>query len=153
VRVQVPLAAPHLKPMLSSLSHINWQPLWQPHNLLLVTPPAQWPLMGGYVGFIGSTILIIIVLLVLGKRGNPNLKRRIRNWAITQLLIGGILFFFRYYRVPYLGMDIFRTIQELLALVWLGFIVVYAYKVLPLEILQEHVEARRKKYLPESKRK
>ena len=137
--------------MKSFFSQINWHVLWQPKELLLVQPPILWPLMWAYIAFIALSLIGIIATVVFRKRIHPTLSNRIYSITTTQIVLGALLFFFRFYQIPYLGMDIWRTIQEVTALIWLGFIIVYAQRVLPKQLLKEQAELRRNKYLPGQK--
>lgn len=133
-------------------SNINWQVWWQPKELLMATPPVRWELMWGYVGFLGFSLLVLIAVTVFRKKLHPNLRNRLQNWALTQVSLGIALMFFRYYRIPYLGMDLWRALQEISALAWLIWIVAYARTALPLELIKETAIARREKYLPKAKK-
>lgn len=129
---------------------INWNILWQPRELFLIRPPFMWELMWAYVGFLAACLTVLIVALLL-KTLHPELKRRLITFASTQLWLGAFLFFFRYFRIPYLGMDFFRLIQEITAVIWIGLIVKFALTELPKLNIKAAADARKKKYLPGQK--
>jgi hypothetical protein len=137
--------------MQNPFSHVDWHVLWQPKELLMVQPPNSWELMWGYVAFLVLSLIVFILMLVPALKLHETLKSRFKLWGITQVIIGALLFFFRFYQIPYLGMDLWRMILEVTALAWLISIAVYAYKKLPSQLIKEQAEARRNKYLPGQK--
>lgn len=136
--------------MIDQLSALNWQAFWQPHELVLIRPPFLWELMWWYVGFIALCALGGISLLFLSNV-HPALKSRLSSFCWTNVTIGVILFFFRYYRIPYLGMDILRLLQEVSALVWLGYLVWYSQTGFKHQLIQEKVADHKARYLPKSR--
>jgi len=85
------------------------------------------------------------------KRIPEGLRRRFNALCWNNLVIGLILFFFRYQRIPLLGMDIWRFVQEIVLIVWLVIIFRYWRRQLPKERFSEQVIAHKQKYLPKKK--
>lgn len=119
---------------------------WSPSGLIQIKPAAIWLLRWEYVGLIGLCLLVAIVTLFLKIR--PSLRSRIQNFAWSNVAIGLVLYFFRDQRVPYLGMDLLRFLQELGMVFWINGIVLFARKGMQKEVLAEQVQSRREKYLP-----
>jgi hypothetical protein len=120
-------------------------------NLTSMTPPFEWKFMWIYVGiliffWIGSIVSAFIKV-------HPSLKSRLSAFFWTYALLGSLLFVFRYFGIPLLGMDVWRTILEISAVVWAVSIVRYALRGLRQEKLAEKIEERRTKYLPKPKKK
>jgi hypothetical protein len=120
-------------------------------NLTSMTPPFEWKFMWIYASlliffWIGSIVSTFIKV-------HPSLKSRLSAFFWTYALLGSLLFVFRYFGIPLLGMDLWRTILEISAVVWAVSIVRYALKGLRQEKLAEKIEERRTKYLPKPKKK
>lgn len=123
---------------------------WSPSGFLKATPPATWPLKWEYVGLIGICLLVGIVTAFLKIR--PSLKSRILSFAWTNALLGALLFFFRDQRIPYLGADVLRLLQEIGIVFWINSIVWFARNGLQAEKVAEQVALRKEKYLPKAKK-
>ena len=106
--------------------------------------------MWAYLTFLGIFLLAGLVLLFLRKI-DADVRRSLLGLSWTITTTGALLFFFRYQQIPYLGMDVFRTLLEALAIVWLGLIIRSARKTIPQKKLDEAVRARKEKYLPKAK--
>jgi hypothetical protein len=124
----------------------NW---WSPKNLLLVTPSETWPLRWFYLGLLALLFIVGMVTLFLKIR--PSVKGRIQNLIWVNFFLGMVLYFFRDQRIPFIGMDILRFIQELALIFWINGIVLFARTQVPKETIAEKVAARKSKYLPKSK--
>ena len=139
------------------LSHIaDWfathvGPYWSPVGLVNMTPPAVWTFQWVYVGLIGACVLGGIAMIFV-KKLRAGLRERISSFCWNNAVIGLILFFFRYERIPLLGMDGWRFIQELGMIVWIVFIVQYYRIAIPQQNLKEQVAAHKSKYLPKPKK-
>ncbi len=134
------------------LQKYNLTALWQPAELLMARPPKQWELMWAYVTFVGIFAISAVALLFLRKKLSVELHTQLSSLSWTVAILGTILFFFRYVRIPYLGTDLLRLILELAALIWLGYIVVSLKRAAPVAKLANLVEERREKYLPKPKK-
>jgi len=132
-------------------STINWQIFWQPERLFLVKPPADWPLEWWYIALIALNLVLALTSLIFGKRLHPRLREAMSVFGWSNLIVMGILYFFRVQRIPYLGMDLIRTIHELSILIWGIFLVRGMRSTITKQKTQELVEARRSKYLPKPK--
>jgi hypothetical protein len=119
---------------------------WSPSGLIQATPPATWAFRWEYAALTLICLLIAVVSIFLKIR--PSVKARIQALAWTNGLIGILLYFCRDQRIPYIGMDLLRFIQEVTLIFWINSIVLFARKAIPQEILSEQVQARREKYLP-----
>lgn len=100
-----------------------------------------------YLGFT-SLCLLMVIGLPFVKMLHPELRSRLIKFAWTNLIIGLILFVCRYYQLPYLSMNLLRTLQELIAIIWLIYLAFFYFKKLPKLILASKVAERRNKYLP-----
>lgn len=134
------------------LQNNNLTALWQPAELLMVRPPKNWELMWGYITFIALFTITAIALLFLKKKVAPVLYAQLSTLSWTVAILGGLLFFFRYVRIPYLGTDIVRTILEVSAVIWLIWISISYKKLVPVMKQAELIEERRTKYLPKPKK-
>lgn len=139
----------HLWQIISNWYGAHITPYWSFTQLFSSTPPYKWPWMYIYLGLLIFFFLAIILIAFLPLR--EGLKKRFYPYLITNLVLGLVIFFFREQRVPILGMDIWRFLQELEMIIWLPFILGYIIKGRPKEILSEKVEQRRQKYLPKKK--
>jgi hypothetical protein len=138
--------------LMSSLSnHLRLDSWFNLSTLLATNPPAQWNFMWAYLVFLGICFLGTILCLVI--RFYLPLRTRLTNLFLTNVVLGAILFFFRYQQVPLLGMDILRTLQEIGFVIWLIIIVSHIRVAKPKEALAALVEERRTKYLPKPKKK
>jgi hypothetical protein len=125
-------------------------PYWSPAGLVNMTPPAVWVFQWAYLGLI-ITCLVAAVAMLFAKRLRPGLRERISSFGWYNAVIGTILFFFRYQRIPLLGMDGWRFLQEIGMIVWLILIIRYARVAIPQQSLAEQVVAHKAKYLPKPK--
>jgi hypothetical protein len=139
----------HLWQIISNWYGVHITPYWSFTQLFNSTPPYRWPWMYIYLGLLIFFFLAIILIAFLHLR--EGLKKRFYPYLITNLVLGLVIFFFREQRVPILGMDIWRLLQELEMIIWIPFILIYILKGRPKEILGEKVEQRRQKYLPKKK--
>jgi len=126
-------------------------PYWSPAGLFSMTPPAVWTFQWVYVGIIGACVVGGIAML-FAKKLRPGLRERISSFCWNNVVIGVILFFFRYQQIPLLGMDLWRFIQEIGMVVWLFFIYQYWTLAIPQETLAEQIVAHKNKYLPKPKK-
>lgn len=125
---------------------ITW---FNPQGLLQVTPPKEWRFMYVYIGIIAFCAVAGIIVAFL--RIHPELKSRIASFLWTNAIFGLVLFFFRYERIPYLGMDILRTIHEISIILWIGYLIWYSMTGFKQELLADKVTAHKAKYLPKQK--
>ncbi len=134
------------------LTSINWRIFWEPETLFLIKPPLEWSLQWWYVAFIALNLIVALASLIFKKRLRPQVYNAASTFGWSNLIIMGILYFFRVQRIPYLGMDFLRTIQEIAMLIW----AVYLVRGLRTQVstlkTQELIEARRTKYLPKPKK-
>ena len=132
---------------------IQFQEKWYPlKSLFSVYPPEHWKFMWAYVALIGICFLAAIALIFL-KKIHPSLRSRLSNLAWTNVLLGIMLFFFRFERIPLLGMDLWRLVQEVSILAWLASIWYYWRHGFRAERLADQVVAYKEKYLPRPKKK
>ena len=129
-------------------NHVS--PYWSPSGLISMTPPQTWVFEKGYVIMLALFLVGGLVSLFV-KRIPEGLRRRFNALCWNNLVIGLILFFFRYQRIPLLGMDIWRFVQEIVLIVWLVIIFRYWRRQLPKERFSEQVIAHKQKYLPKKK--
>lgn len=85
-------------------------------------------------------------------RLRPGLRGRLSSLFWTNAIIGLILFFFRFERIPLLGMDLWRFLQEFAIVIWSFFILRYWRRSIPKEMLAEKVQAYRDRFLPKPKK-
>lgn len=119
---------------------------WSPKGLIQVSPDAAWHFRWIYVGLIVACLLVGIISAFLKIR--PSLKARIQTFAWTNGFLGIILYFLRDQRIPYVGMDLLRFLQEVGMVFWINSIVLFSKKGMRQELVAEQVQARREKYLP-----
>ena len=119
-------------------------------TLLSATPPQEWPYKNVYIGFIAFCLLGAIVVLIW-RSLYPVLRERLGLLFWTNVILGPILYFFRFQQIPVLGMDFIRTIQEIAFAIWLIVIILRTYKEYPKEKFEEKLTERRNKYLPKPK--
>jgi len=119
-------------------------------SLFYLQPVGVWTYQWWYFGFIVLSLIVAIAPLFFKKFIHETLRNRLINWGWTQVLIGLVLGFARYYFIPYLGMDALRTLQELSAYAWMIFILRYTFTKLPTQLVKEKAEVRRNKYLPKN---
>ncbi|MEI6477372.1 MAG: hypothetical protein WCO52_00025 [bacterium] len=119
-------------------------------DILQITPRLPWKLMWGYVGFVAVCWVGGIAISFL--KVHPQLKERIATFFWTNAILGVFLFFFRFQYLPILGMDAIRLIQEISAVVWIGFLIRYWRTDLTQVIKQEKVIEYKQKYLPKAKK-
>lgn len=114
----------------------------------MATPQPVWDWRWIYVGLIGLCFLTGIAVHFTKLR--PAIKSRVNSLAWTNVCIGLVLYFARDQRLPYLGMNFLRFLQEVGLIVWINAIIWFARTHIPKEKLAEAVEARRTKYLPKA---
>lgn len=134
------------------LQNNNLTALWQPAELLMVRPPKQWELMWAYIAFVAIFAVVAVALLFVKNRVTEPVKSQLSTLAWTVTILGPILFFFRYVRVPYLGTDLLRFLLELSVIGWLTWILVGIKKRAPEVKLNSLVQERKEKYLPKAKK-
>ncbi|MBU6389340.1 hypothetical protein KGQ71_02380 [Patescibacteria group bacterium] len=116
-----------------------------------MTPAPIWKYQWEYVGVLGILLVLGITLLFL-KKIRPALRESLSNFAWTNLVLGVIIFFFRYQQIPLLGMDLWRFLQEVEMVIWLIVILRYRVVVYPQEKLEEKVISYKSRFLPKPKR-
>ena len=136
---------------IQSINHhfIIWVSTWL-QQLVAMNPSPVWKYQWVYVGVL-SILLVLGVGLLFIKKGRPALREQLANFAWVNLGFGIIIFFFRYQRIPLLGMDLWRLLQEGEMLVWLLLILRYRLVIYPKETLEEKIVSYRSKYLPRPK--
>jgi hypothetical protein len=122
---------------------------WQPTNLLATAPNPSWPWMWWFVGLIGLCLAAGLASLFI--RFHDRLRHRLSTLFLNNVWIGAILFFLRYERLPILGMDLWRLIQEITLFVWLALITRDFRRDYPKERLAARIVEYRAKYLPKPK--
>jgi hypothetical protein len=122
---------------------------WHAHTLFLYTPPADWPLMWAYVGFTAACWILGIALAFL--KIHANLKTTLARFLWANALIGPLLWFFRYERLPLMGMDIWRLIQFICDVVWIVLIIRYIRTTHRKTKVKEQVTAYKNRFLPTQK--
>jgi hypothetical protein len=106
--------------------------------------------MYGYF-FILFVILVWGLIVLFRRRLHPHYRNMVLGFASTNLILGATLAFFRYQRVPLLGMDALRSLHLLSMIIWLPFILKFRlFKVKKIN-LEEKVRERKNKYLPKPK--
>ena len=120
-----------------------------PSDLVSFLPPEQWNFEKVYFGFLALNLLVAIAIFFV--RLHPALKERVSQLCWTMFIVGSILSFFRLQRIPLLGMDLWRTILEVVGLVWVILIIRYFNTGHKKELLNIELEKRRTKYLPRKK--
>lgn len=93
--------------------------------------------------FIGGVLSIFLKI-------RPSLKARLQSFFWWNTFLGVLLYFFRDQRVPYLGMDLLRLIQEIGIVFWINSIVLFSRTGLKKELIADQVKARKEKYLPKN---
>lgn len=127
-------------------SFITWLSLKDAFSL---TPPFVWAAQWYFVGFLGLCLLIGIAVYFLPI--HPSLKGRVASVAWFNVVLGPFLFFFRYQRIPLLGMNIWIVLEIIATIAWIGLIIYYARTSLRKQLFSEQAEAYQKKYLPKVK--
>jgi hypothetical protein len=127
--------------------HVNeWLSL---SGLFALTPPAYWYGEFSYEVFvIGSGVVAIVLLFV---RAHRAILDRLSPLLWTNFILGLFLLFFRLQLVPLLGMDLFRTLQEIGFAIWLAVIVRHALVEYPKVLFAKKVAERKTKYHPKQK--
>lgn len=123
---------------------MDWSTLVEPK------PPIVWNFAYWYIGLSAFCLLIAIVIPLI-KRIHPEWRTAAMVYGWTYAILGLFLFFFRSQRIPYLGMDILRSIQLLSMLIW-GIVILF--RNMPLisrQNLDQLVQSRKEKYLPKPK--
>lgn len=131
---------------------IPWESFWSSKTAFSVFPPANWNYMWYYIGFAAICYILLIVMLFL-KKINPEIKTRVNSFLVTNIWLCLFFGFFRYQRIPIMGMDFIRTLQIVVAIFWIISIIRFKKIILPQIILHQKVEERRNKYLPKPKNK
>jgi hypothetical protein len=130
------------------LSHLFDNSVWSLPGLLALQPPLQWHHMWYYIAFLGICLVGLLSLLIFRKYIRANLINRLSSLFLTNLVLGGILYFFRIQQIPILGMDVWRFFQECATVIWIFSIVRFYLRDYRHELTQEKIAARRNKYLP-----
>jgi len=119
-------------------------------DLVQPVPADQWYFMGLFV--------LLLILLFIGalailfwKKAHTPLRSRLINFFWGNLVLGLVIFFFRYERIPYLGATGIRALYELGILIWLNNIIWYRRTGMSKELTEQAVAARKAKYLPKAK--
>lgn len=131
---------------------IPWDSFWSSKTAFSVFPPAEWNFKWYYLSFAAICYLLLVILLFF-KKINPEVKARVNSFLVTNTWLCLFLGFFRYQRIPIIGMDFVRTIQIIIDIIWIISIVRFKKVILPQIALSQKVEERRNKYLPKPKRK
>lgn len=127
--------------------HVNeWL---SPAGLVSLIPSAHWYGESLYVGFVALCAILAIALLFV--RAHRPVVERLSTLLWSNLIVGLFLIFFRLQLVPLLGMDLWRTVQEIGFLIWLAVIVRYWKVDYSKGLLAQKVEERRTKYHPKKK--
>jgi len=122
--------------------------VWNPAGLVNIQPQLVWNDMAYYLVYSGIFLVGLIILVLLRKRIQPNLRDQLGSVCWTNLGLSLVLFFFREQSIPLLGMDLWRFLQECATVIWIFFIVRFYLKTYRQEAVSELVKARREKYLP-----
>ena len=162
MRVQVPLAAPKRVEQRRKMQIINstinwfkdipWSSFWSKNTAFSTFPPVKWEYMWFYIGFAILCYVLLVILLFI-KKMDLELKARINSFLTTNVWLCILFGFFRYQRIPLLGMDFVRTIQLIANIFWIISIIRFKKVFLPQIKLQQKIEDRKSKYLPKSKKK
>jgi len=131
------------------LTHTKLWIWWNPQNLTQTTPSFYWDYMKVYAVIV-CIFFVGAIVSIFWPKFKP-VRDRLALYFWTNAVLSLILFFFRYQDIPVLGMDIFRLIQEITAVIWLFLIIRFAIKAYPAHQLSLKVEERRNKYLPKAK--
>lgn len=121
-------------------------------NLLNTVPPVEWPLMWFYIGFNVLLLAIAIASLFPWKFLRPATQARISSLAWTNIFISLVILPFRLGGVPLLGMDLWRVLQEVSAVLWVAAIVGLHLKENKAYRTKAAVAEYQDKYLPKPKK-
>lgn len=118
-------------------------------GLVQLTPSSPWTFEKEYIGLIGVLTLAAIVLSFwkLPERLRGPLLQLSWGNAVTGL----ILLFCRTQEIPFLGMDLWRFIQEVAIVIWLLVIGISYLRHRKQERLDQKVAAYKNKFLPKKK--
>lgn len=122
---------------------------WSPANLVAVTPSATWHFRWVYVDLVVACFVGAVITQFLKIR--VSVKNRLQSMLWTNFFLGLALYFFRDQRLPFLGMDLWRFIQEIALIFWVNSIILFSRTGLIQEKLAEKVHERRQKYLPKAR--
>jgi|GEM_PF-2154794 hypothetical protein len=103
--------------------------------------------------FIGALILAIMAGIKYSKK-QPIVRkfwRKIQVWGWSTSLMGLLLFYFREVRAIYLSSRAWMFIWLIIALVWLVFIIVYLFRVIPKKQEAKKSQEDFDKWLPKKK--
>lgn len=128
----------------------DWKAYWNPQQLFVSPPPVEWRWIWAYAA-LGIASLILGIALIFTKKLHPGLRERLSTLAWTEVILSAILFFCRYQRIPYFGIDGLRTLQEIGLVIWVIITARYARVQLPADRLAAAIEEKRQKYLPKAK--
>lgn len=123
--------------------------IWNPAGLLEVTPPLTWAWQWYYIAFLVFCALLLTAAYY--SRLPALLAKPLRRIAFNNLWIGLLLLFFRLERVPVLGMDVWRIIQECAIVTLLVLTFLHFRKNHPKNVLSARVEAYRNRFLPKAR--
>src|SRR5579871_4051338 len=101
--------------------HASLQTYW--YQISSSTPIGSWKFLRFYLGLLGIFLVIVISTPFLPIRTEGKSKLLQLGWS--NLVIGAILSFLRYQQIPILGMDIWRTIQEIGIIIWITYLLIY----------------------------
>ena len=120
---------------------MNW-------STLIQAKPAQvWQFAYWYIGLTALCLVIGVVTLFLRKL-HTELRSMLLAYCWTFAIAGGLLYFFRVQRIPYLGTDILRTLQLVAMLIWGTWIAFFSTRKIKQQALSLSVQERKQKYLP-----
>ena len=120
------------------------------NQLISLTPAISWKYQWVYGGLL-IVFLLVGIGLIFWKKLYPTLKHQLSAMVWFNFFLGAILFFFRYQRIPLLGMDLWRFIQEIEIVIWILLILRYRLVKYPKEMISQKVVSYKSKYLPKAK--
>jgi hypothetical protein len=88
-------------------------------NLWAIRPSAEWATLPLFSSFVIVSLLVAIVCSLPIRSIPAWLKMQLASWGWTSAVVGGILWFFRFGQVPYLGMEGWLYLWFLAAIIWL----------------------------------
>ena len=102
------------------------------------------------VGFVAGITLRVMASFIKDQ-SHRRLARRLSTSWITVSVLVGLSFFFTQTATPILGSRFWFVLWLLVAVVWWGFIMRYAWRVVPQERSARAAELANLRYLPRSK--
>lgn len=133
---------------------LNLRQLFQPVHLFDANPPYQWAFLWWAIGIYGALILVaIIIKIFLRPPYYQKIKNSLFTLGLTCGLIGLLLVFFRFEGISFLSARFWHLILLLVSLIWLGMIIFYSIKKLPIEIKERKEKEWREKFLPQPKKR